>query len=397
MANVEPFRYTAEELFGWLSGNPDFILLDVRNEKEFANWFVEGPNTCPYINIPYFHFMEEVQESVALIPKNQKVRIVCAKEGSAKYVAELLTKNGFDDVGYLKQGIVGWGNALAPKLVSPAEATYKLYQFIRPGKASCSYLLLQGGEGMVFDPARNIEAYIKVAEENGCHIVRTFETHRQADYISGCQLLAAEGATICANRLDFEGAAFEYDTVEDGMSFTCGSGGPEVRVIHTPGHTMGSTCYLVDGKYLLSGDTVFINTAGRPDLGGRWEEWARELYLTLVVKLRDLDDGVYVLPGHYTAWDEANEDHIIMETFGVLRRDVSAFKFPTELKFKEFIRDNMRSQPGVYAEIRRVNGGWLEVTPEKADTMDLGKNECGASNYGKVGVSAESQRLEYQS
>ena len=391
---MEPFMYTAEELFGWLSGKPDFILLDVRNEKEFSNWNVEGPNICPYINIPYFHFMEGVQQSVDLIPKNQKVRIVCAKEGSAKYVAELLTKNGFDDVGYLKQGIVGWGNALVSKLVSPAGAAYKLYQFVRPGKASCSYMLLQGGEAMVFDPARNIEAYVKVAEENGCRIVRTFETHRQADYISGCQLLAkATGAVIAANRLDFEGAAFPYDEVVDGDCITCGgSGGAEVRAIHTPGHTMGSTCYLVDGKYLLSGDTVFINTAGRPDLGGKWEEWARELYLTLMVKLRDLDDEVLVLPGHYTNWDEANEDHLLMEKMGVLRNTVIAFRLPTELKFREFIRDNMRTQPGVYAEIRRVNGGWLEVTPEKADVMDLGKNECGASNYGKVGVSAESQR-----
>ena len=76
----------------------------------------------------------------------------------------------------------------------------------------------------------------------------------------------------------------------------------------------------------------------------------------------------------------------------MLKQNVDAFKIPHEERFKEYIRENMRQQPGVYAQIRRVNGGWLEVPDEEANVMDLGKNECGASNYGKVGVSAESLR-----
>ncbi|MDP2105062.1 MAG: MBL fold metallo-hydrolase, partial [Desulfobulbaceae bacterium] len=85
-----PFLYTANELFDWISKKPDFILLDVRNERDFDNWSVEGPEFFPYINIPYFNFMEDVQGSVNRVPQGQKVRIVCAKEGSAKYVADLL-------------------------------------------------------------------------------------------------------------------------------------------------------------------------------------------------------------------------------------------------------------------------------------------------------------------
>ena len=99
---AEPFSYTAEQLFDWIAGKPDFVLLDVRNEKEFANWYVEGPSFFPYINVPYFNFMEDLQESISMIPAGEKIRIVCSKEGSAKYVAEQLTANGFTDVGYLK-------------------------------------------------------------------------------------------------------------------------------------------------------------------------------------------------------------------------------------------------------------------------------------------------------
>jgi len=146
--------------------------------------------------------MEDVQGSVERLPRGQKVRIVCAKEGSAKYVADLLCQNGFADVGYLRQGIVGWGNALVPRQISPAGAPYVLYQCIRPGKASCSYMLLAGDEAMVFDPSRNIAVYQDLAVKHGSGIGRIFETHRQADYISGSPQLAGG-----ERRRDLHGAA----------------------------------------------------------------------------------------------------------------------------------------------------------------------------------------------
>ena len=387
----KPFMYTADELFEWLCVKPDFVLLDVRNEKEFANWSVEGPQTCPYINIPYFHFIEDEQGSIDSVPKGQKVRIVCAKEGSAKFVADLLSQNGFTDVGYLHEGIVGWGNALIPKLLTPVDSPYQLYQCVRPGKASLSYLLCSDGEAFAFDPSRNIDVYVNAAKADGCKISKVFETHRQADYISGGQLLHKEcSASIMVGESDFEGAGFAYTAVDDAATFQCGA--LTVQAIHTPGHTMGSICYLIDDTYLVSGDTVFITTVGRPDLGGKWETWSRVLYLTLMLKIRDLNDDLLVLPGHYDSWGEANEQHQFVDSIGGIKKHVAAFSIPNELKFKDFIQDNMRPQPGIYAEIRRVNGGWLNPPNDEANTMDLGKNECSASNYGKVGKSAEALR-----
>ncbi|MFH1214925.1 MAG: MBL fold metallo-hydrolase [Pseudomonadota bacterium] len=393
MTSSVPFRFTAEELFSWISEKPDFVLLDVRNEKEFSNWYVEGPSLFPYINIPYFHFMEDVRESIGMIPPGEKVRIVCSKEGSAKYVAEQLTSHGFSDVGYMAGGIVAWGNVLGARQVSEENVSYKLFQVVRPGKAACSHLLIHGQEAMVFDPSRNIDFYIDFAAKHGAKIVKTFETHRQADYISGSIAIAAKtGATIMVKKEDFLGADFAYNAVEDGQVFTFSSGSPEVKAIHTPGHTMGSTSYLIDDKYLLSGDTIFINTAGRPDLGGKSEEWSRYLYLTLTLRIRGLSDDIFVLPGHYTTWDEANENGVFMDSLANLRKKNIAFHLPNEHKFAEFIAANLRPQPGVYAQIRRINGGWQKVETDEADVMDLGKNECGASHYGKVGVSAEKNR-----
>jgi glyoxylase-like metal-dependent hydrolase (beta-lactamase superfamily II)/rhodanese-related sulfurtransferase len=382
---MEIQAYRAEELFDWVTQEGhDFTLLDVRNNEEFGRFKVEGPYLSRMINIPYMEFIELEAESIAKVkvPKDERIRIVCAKEGSAKFVGEILANNGWTDVRYLEGGIKTWGNMLAPKLIT-AQKDYKLYQFIRPGKASCSYGLIHQNEMVVFDPSRNIDFYQRFAAEHGCRLAKTFETHLQADYISGSpQLLAEAGAQIIGNENDFRGAAFDYKAVNDQETFAFAGGGPEIRAIHMPGHTPGSTCYLIDNQYLVSGDTVFILSIGRPDLGGKAEEWAKLLYGTLKTKIAELSDDVIVLPGHYIEWREANSDQLFVETLGNIKnKNSDIYGIDTEAEFVRFIQDNMRQQPDEYAQIRKVNAGLLDVDDEDQEIMDLGKNECAASMY----------------
>jgi glyoxylase-like metal-dependent hydrolase (beta-lactamase superfamily II)/rhodanese-related sulfurtransferase len=382
---MELQSYRAEELFEWVTQEGhDFTLLDVRNNEEFGRFKVEGPQLSKMINVPYMEFIELEEESVARVevPKDESIRIVCAKEGSAKFVGEILANNGWTDVRYLEGGIKTWGNMLAPKLISSPNS-YKLYQFIRPGKASCSYGLMYKNEMVVFDPSRNIDFYLSFASENGCKLVKTFETHLQADYISGSrQLSSITGAQIVGHENDFQGAAFEYKAVNDGEVFSFSSGGPEIKAIHMPGHTPGSTSYLIDNQYLVSGDTVFILSIGRPDLGGKAEEWAILLYNTLKTKIAELSDDLVILPGHYIEWGEANSEQLFIDTLGSIKQKNSdIYGIREETEFVKFIKDNMRKQPDEYAEIRKVNAGLLDVDDEDQEVMDLGKNECAASMY----------------
>jgi len=106
--------YDAADLFEWLTTNEDFLLLDVRNDEEFGRFKVEGPYPIDMINVPYMEFIEHESESVAKVPKGKQIKIVCAKEGSAKFVGEILENHGYDDIAYLTKGIVSWGNLLAP-------------------------------------------------------------------------------------------------------------------------------------------------------------------------------------------------------------------------------------------------------------------------------------------
>jgi glyoxylase-like metal-dependent hydrolase (beta-lactamase superfamily II) len=377
---MELQSFTAKDLFGWLTQKEPLLLLDVRNDEEFGRFKVEGPHPIEMINVPYMEFIEHEAESVAKVPKGKRVRIVCAKEGSAKYVGEILTDNGFDDVAYLLKGIKTWGNLLAPIRIDPDNG-YELHQFRRPGKASCSYGLVAGKEMMVFDPAKNIDQYQTFADDRRCAITKTFETHRQADYISGSPALSrAVGAEIIAPQPDFDGARFDYSPAKDGDTHAFSNGGPTVTVIHTPGHTPGSTSYLIDDKYLVTGDTVFILSIGRPDLGGMAEAWSKMLFTTMKDIILPMDDATLILPGHYMDWKEANDDLAFVAPLGDIKaKNADIYQIKTERDFFDFIKRNMRKQPEEYAKIREINAGLVEVDEEQQDIMDLGKNECAAS------------------
>jgi len=117
------FIYEAKELYKWLTDREDILVIDVRNKKEFSKFKVEGPYPFNLLNIPYFEFMDFEEECISKLPPGSKIRIVCAKEASAKYVADIIHNNGFDDVGYLRGGINTWGNLLVPMLVKQQTGT----------------------------------------------------------------------------------------------------------------------------------------------------------------------------------------------------------------------------------------------------------------------------------
>ncbi|SDO82531.1 MBL fold metallo-hydrolase [Desulforhopalus singaporensis] len=375
------FKYSADQLYSWLTSRKEMTVLDVRNKVDFSRFRVESPYPFIMQNISYFDFMEIEDECVAKIGRDKPIRIVCAKEGSARYVAEILNRHGFDDVGYLEGGIKSWGNLLVPSLLNPDEE-YQLYQFIRPGKASCSYGLINGHEMMLFDPSRQTDFYLAFAQSNNCTITKTFETHLQADYIAGSRLIADKcGARFMANENDFSGAKINYRKLSDGEVIDFARSGGSIRSVFTPGHTPGSTSFIIDEKFMLSGDTIFIHSVGRPDLGGQVDAWSDTLFETLQ-KIKSFDDNLIVLPAHYMEWNEATKDLTFAATLAQTKAfNRSIYDIDDNSDFHAFIKSNMREQPEEYATIRRINANLEQVDDDRAEELDLGKNECAASAY----------------
>jgi glyoxylase-like metal-dependent hydrolase (beta-lactamase superfamily II) len=153
----------------------------------------------------------------------------------------------------------------------------------------------------------------------------------------------------------------------------------EVRVMSTPGHTPGSTCYLVDGRYLLTGDTLFVASVGRPDLGGHVVEWGRVLFETLNRRLADLPESTVVLPAHYGGTSEISGEGVVWGRLGHLRRTVPELRITTAEAFVEAVRGAVKDPPRAYAEIIRVNLG-APASEEKISEWELGKNQCAAKH-----------------
>lgn len=364
-------------LYEALNRGDSLALLDVRNEEEFKMGRVEGRHAAPGVNIPYFGFVDDEEAAVARIPfgKDERIVVVCAKGGSSDYVAQLLRERGYQAVNMVG-GMLVWGDFYAVRDVVPPTSEFQLVQFNRPGKASLSYLVGSEGEALVVDANRVIEPYLDEARKRGLTIRHVLDTHVHADYISGGSQLAREtGATYHISGI----CGYQGDLKTDGQPGEIRVGSIVAQKIHTPGHTPGSTSLLVDGKYLLTGDTLFVESVGRPDLGGQAEPWAKQLYGTLFGTLKDLPDGTQILPSHYANASELRDDDLVVGDLGSIRRENEGMQAKSEEEFIEFIRANMRPSPEHYGKIRQINMAVLSVCDGTLMELDLGKNECAAS------------------
>ena len=169
--------------------------------------------------------------------------------------------------------------------------------------SEAAYYIESNGEAAIIDPLRDIEEYILIAKERKATIKYIFETHFHADFVSGhIDLSNATGAPIIYG----PGAKtnFKIENAADGQTYSLGS--LTVKAIHTPGHTLESTCYLLIDKKskphaIFTGDTLFVGDVGRPDLSSgdmSSEELAGIMYDTLTKKILPLPDDVIVYPAH---------------------------------------------------------------------------------------------------
>ena len=365
-------------------GDP-VLLLDVRNEDEVRAWKFEARRPIETVYVPYFDFIEDEAGSVARVPGGRDVVVLCAQGGSSEMVAGMLADAGVT-ARNVRGGMVAYGEHLEP-VALPLDADeagrFALWQINRRGKGCLSYIVGSNGEAVVVDPMKNAGWFEAFAVANGLRIVHVLDTHIHADHVSGGPALSAMlGVPYSVSA--GEGFELRHPAValQDGQVITVG-GAPgvaiEVRVMKTPGHTPGSTSYLVGGRYLLTGDTVFVAGVGRPDLGGHVVEWGRTLFTTLTERLAPLGDDVLVLPAHYAGAPEIGADGVVSGKLGALRATVPEMQFRTADEFVASVRGAVKDPPPAYAEIIKVNLGLSSAPLEQITEWELGKNECAAS------------------
>jgi hydroxyacylglutathione hydrolase len=237
-------------------------------------------------------------------------------------------------------------------------------QFYLGCLAHASYMLGSQGEAAVIDPQRDVDLYIKAAEERGFIIRHIFETHLHADFVSGHKELAARtGAKIYFGAQ--AGATFPHVAVHDGLELRFGKA--QIKVLETPGHTLESICLVVtdDEKPIkpwavLTGDTLFIGDVGRPDLSRTHspQQLAGMLHDSLHNKLLTLPDEVLVYPAHGAgSLCGRNMRAERSSTIGTERLTNYALKIQTREEFVIQLTSNLPARPEYFLQDAEINRG----------------------------------------
>jgi len=237
----------------------------------------------------------------------------------------------------------------------------KIEQIYTGCLAAAAYYIESNGEAAIIDPLREVEPYIIKANENNAAIKFVFETHFHADFVSGhIDLANKTGAAIVYGPTKME-PGFKAIIAEDGEMFNLGA--ITIQAIHTPGHTMESTCYLLrdeNGKELalFTGDTLFIGDVGRPDLAQHVvsdlteDKLASHLFDSLRNKIMPLNDDIIVYPGHGAG--SACGKNMSKETFDTLgnQKRVNYALNPNLSKeeFKKQLLSGLMPPPGYFPQ-----------------------------------------------
>jgi len=232
----------------------------------------------------------------------------------------------------------------------------KIEQIYTGCLAQGAYYILSDGEVAIIDPLREVQPYIDRATKDNAKIKYVFETHFHADFVSGhLDLSAKTGAPIIYG--PNANPSFTSTIASDGQIFKLGQ--LNIKVLHTPGHTMESTCFLLideSGKdhALFSGDTLFLGDVGRPDLAQKSESMTQDdlaglLYDSLNAKIMPLADDVIVYPAH-GAGSACGKNMMkeTVDTLGNQKKMNYALNQPNKEEFVKAVTDGLLPPPSYF-------------------------------------------------
>lgn len=279
----------------------------------------------------------------------------------------------------------------------------KIEQIYTGCLAQGAYYIASNGEAAIVDPLREVQPYIKRAAKEGVRIKYVLETHFHADFVSGHLDLAKEtGAKIVYGPT--AKPAFDAHIAEDGEILKLGN--VSIEVIHTPGHTMESTCYLLRDENnkevaIFTGDTLFIGDVGRPDLAQKvvkeltQEKLAGHLYDSLHHKILPLPDDIIVYPAHGAGSAcGKNMSKETTDTLGNQKKTNYALQPMSKEEFIQKVLDGLTPPPVYFPENVKMNIGGYESI---AQVLDRGLQALTPEEFEKVANESSALILDTRS
>jgi glyoxylase-like metal-dependent hydrolase (beta-lactamase superfamily II)/rhodanese-related sulfurtransferase len=394
------------ELKKKIDGEEDIFLLDVRTPEEYESWKLSYDRHDTPKLIPVDRLLSQHPTLLREIPRDKQIITICAHGNRSMIAASLLDKLGYK-VKSLHGGMAGWNKVYdVAEIPVPEQAPFRIWQIRRVSKGCMGYIVssVRDKKAVVIDPSREIhEAFLKVAEDNGIQITKVIDTHQHADHVSGVVKLVKTLSSKADDEIfayfssleEYTGDNVEYlniNFVNDGDRIHVGRE-VKLRALHTPGHTNGSMSFLIGAtyngtdkddpnletmrpNYLFTGDTLFVDSIGRPDLRDQAKEFAGQLYDCYHQKIARLSDTTLILPAHFNGASITLKHMIpISETLMMLQKKLKVLCMSKE-EFVDFVSKSIPPKPMNYMAIISINKKMLPYDGIQIPDLEAGPNSC---------------------
>lgn len=363
-------KIDVETLREWLAARRPVTVLDIRTPEDRAQWFVPGSlhfNAYDALKAGDPDALKGLE-----LPGDRPVVTVCNAGKVSQVAAEQINRRGIE-VFSLAGGMKAWSLAWNVAEVQLPGAT--VLQVRRTGKGCLSYIVGSASEAAVIDASVDAAVYLRLAQERGWTIRHVLDTHVHADHLSRSRALAQVAGAVLALPAQ-DRTAFPFSALADGQTIQFGHS--RLTVFSTPGHTMESSCYGLDGQALFTGDTLFVTGVGRPDLKASPDE-ARErgriLYRSLR-RLLELPAATLIFPGHASE-PPAFDGKPVAEHLDRISSRIAAW-LESEEGFLAAVLDRIPPTPPNYLRIVELNEAG--AMPEGDVTeLEAGANRCAVS------------------
>jgi glyoxylase-like metal-dependent hydrolase (beta-lactamase superfamily II)/rhodanese-related sulfurtransferase len=360
----------AGKLREWLDNGEPVFVLDVRPSSQREEWKIPGSH---YVDA--YSRLNQGDESVLNeidIPGNTKVVTVCAAGRTSKIASNALRKKGIEAYS-LEGGMKAWSKSWNTSQMH--FDNFEVLQIRRTGKGCLSYIISSEKEAIVIDASLPVEVYQKLVQQHKLTVKYVVETHIHADHLSRSKEVATYFQVPLylpiRNRVEFLHSKILADTV-----FPIGS--IKLETIQTPGHTSESVSFYIENKIVFTGDTLFTNGVGRPDLKADEEESRTksiQLYHSLK-KLLLLAEGVIILPAHTNKPVEFDHE-MIRATIGQVKNNIPLLQL-SENDFVNELLQKIPPTPANYLSIveKNLSGNFSETD---SNELEAGANRCAVS------------------
>lgn len=369
-----------QELAERLDRGESLQVLDVRASEKVERGHISFGPELDFHAHPNSKLLALPDLGALQLDSARPVAVICGHGNSSKKATAFLRERGYEAYSVIG-GMAAWETVYVARELSPTPSLSHAVQLDRVGKGALSYILVSDGDAVVVDPGRHIERYEALLTELHATPAAVVDTHVHADYVSGARAAAARWqvpyflhADDAVSPYDHTPGRLTYQAIGDGDAIVFGRA--TLRAAHVPGHTLGSIALVADDGLTLTGDFLFVQSIGRPDLAGQAESWGKLLWHSLERVRQTWPGDLLVLPAHYASESERRADRAVAARFDVIAATNVAAATQDERVFLKWIADHVTPFPDAYRTIKEANLGLVNLSDSDAEILESGPNQC---------------------